>query len=431
MSKVTEIVNALKEHKADGILTELYGNKPGVIEKQTARYLDLIEKFIYLFQGKTDIEIFSTPGRTEVGGNHTDHNAGRVLAAAVDLDVIAAVSRNDEGIIRVQSEGYPKNIINITELAPVESEKYTSAALIRGVCARMKEMGCNLGGFDAYVTSNVLKGSGLSSSAAFEVLIVTVLNHLYNEGKVNDILNAQIAQYSENNYFGKPCGLMDQTTCAVGGFVTIDFRDFENPSVRKVDYDFASSGFSMVIVDTGGNHADLNEDYAAIEHEMKNVAKAFGGKVLREFSAEKVLQNISYLRTKVNDRAILRAIHFYADDQKVVDQVEALEKNDFDKFLSLIIESGYSSWMLCQNCYSHKNIKEQGISVALAVTESMLKGRGAWRVHGGGFAGTIQVFVPNDLLGQYIEKMRGIFGENSCYELTIRPVGTMKLELVK
>lgn len=431
MAKVTEVINTLKDRKSDGILVELYGNKPGVIEKQTARYIELIGKFLSLFPESDDIEIFSTPGRTEVGGNHADHNAGRVLAAAVDLDVVAVVSRNDKGIIIVQSEGYPKNIINITELSPVESEKYTSAALIRGVCARMKDLGYNLGGFNAYVTSNVLKGSGLSSSAAFEVLIVTILNHLYNEGKVNDILNAQIAQYSENNYFGKPCGLMDQTTCAVGGFVTIDFKDFENPVVKKVDFNFASSGFSMVIVDTGGNHADLNEDYAAIEHEMKDVARAFGGKVLREFSAQKVLDNISYLRTKVNDRAILRAIHFYADDQKVVNQVEALEKNDFGQFLSLIIQSGYSSWMLCQNCYSHKNIEEQGISVALAVTESMLKGRGAWRVHGGGFAGTIQVFVPNDLLGEYIEKMQSIFGENSCYELIVRPVGTVKLELIK
>ena len=428
MAKVKTVVDSLKNGKADGIITKLYGNKAGVLEKQTKRYIKAVESFMTTFPGREEVELFSTPGRTEVGGNHTDHNAGRVLAAAVDLDVIAVASKNNSGIITVQSEGYPRDVVNINELKPVESEKYTSASLIRGVCARIKELGYNIGGFDAYTTSNVLKGSGLSSSAAFEVLIVTILNHFYNDAKIGDILNAQIAQYSENNFFGKPCGLMDQTTCAVGGFVTIDFLDFDDPQVKKVKYDFTSSGYTMVIVDTGGNHADLNEDYTALEHEMKEVARAFGGQVLREFSVEKVLDNVAFLRTKVNDRAILRAIHFYGDDSKVVDQVNALEGKNFDKFLSLITESGYSSWMYCQNCYSHKNIEEQGISVALAVSESILKGRGAWRVHGGGFAGTIQAFVPNDLLEAYLKKMRTIYGENSCYDLMIRPVGTIKLE---
>lgn len=431
MSDINLVINQIRGGKYDNALNTLYGNKSGVISRQKGRYLKAIENFKSLYPGKDDVELFSTPGRTEVGGNHTDHNAGRVLAASVDLDVIAVVAKNDKKVIRVKSEGYPEDIVDLSEIAPKENEKYSSAALIRGVCARLNDLGYKIGGFDAYTTSNVLKGSGLSSSAAFEVLIVTVLNHLYNNGVVNDVLNAQIAQYSENCFFGKPCGLMDMTTCSVGGFVTIDFKDFENPIVEKVNFDFASSGFSMVIVDTGGDHADLNEDYTALEHEMKEVARAFGGKVLREFSLEKVLENIDFLRTKVNDRAILRAIHFYGDDNRVVQQVKALETNDFDKFMELIIESGYSSWMLCQNCYSHKFIEKQGLSVALAVSENILKGKGAWRVHGGGFAGTIQAFVPNSILETYLNAMGRIFGNEACHELIIRPVGTVKLDLIK
>ena len=431
MCGINFISKEIKDGKYDNGLTTLYGNKPGVIIKQKERYLKAIDCFSSTFPGKNDIQLFSTPGRTEVGGNHTDHNAGRVLAASVDLDVIAVVAKNNGKIIKVKSEGYPEDIVNLDELTQKESEKYTSAALIRGVCARMKDLGFEIGGFEAYTTSNVLKGSGLSSSAAFEVLIVSILNHLYNNGVIDDVLNAQIAQYAENNFFGKPCGLMDQTTCSVGGFVTIDFKDFENPIVEKVDFDFSSSGFSMVIVDTGGNHADLNEDYTALEHEMKEVARALGGEVLRDFSLGKVLENIDFLRTKVNDRAILRAIHFYGDDDRVVQQVKALETNKFDKFMELIIESGYSSWMLCQNCYSHKLIEEQGLSVALAVSEKILAGKGAWRVHGGGFAGTIQAFVPDNTIDTYLNVMKKIFGEKACHELIIRPVGNVRLDNVK
>lgn len=430
MPEINKVMDFVKNNRSDGIFGRLYGSRPGVLNKQRDRYVSAIRNFTKLYPGENEIELFSTPGRTEVGGNHTDHNAGRILAAAVDLDVIAAVAANKEEVIRIKSEGYPQDIIELKELTPKESEKYTSAALIRGVCARLKELGYSIGGFDAYTTSDVLKGSGLSSSAAFEVLVVTILNHLYNNGMIDNVLNAQIAQYAENNFFSKPCGLMDMTTCAVGGFVTIDFKDFEDPLVKKVKFDFVASGFSMVIVDTGGNHADLNEDYTALEHEMKEVARAFGGKVLKEFTKQRVLDNIPYLRSRVNDRAILRALHFYDDDQRVVEQVLALESGRFDEFLRLIIDSGYSSWMLCQNCYSHKNIEEQGVSVALAITENLLKGKGAWRVHGGGFAGTIQAFVPNYLLEPYLEKMKEIFGEKTCHELMIRPEGTIKLAVV-
>jgi galactokinase len=429
MAPIHQVVEALKTGKADALLIKLYGNKPGMVQKQVARYTRAIEEFKSLFPAQTDIELFSSPGRTEVGGNHTDHNGGRILAASVDLDILAVVAKNDAGVIRIKSEGYSRDTIQLNQLFPLSSERYTSAALARGVCARLNELGHAIGGFDGFATSTVPKGSGLSSSAAFEVLVAVIENDLYNHSALDPVLLAQISQYSENQFFGKPCGLMDQTTCAVGGFVTIDFKDFANPIVRKVDFDFASSGFSMVIVDTGGNHADLNDDYTAIEHEMKEVARAFGGQVLREFSAEKVLQNMAFLRTKDNDRAVLRALHFYADDQRVVDQVVSLEKNDFKEFLRLIIDSGYSSWMLCQNVYSHKDIEEQGISIALIASENLLKGRGAWRVHGGGFAGTIQVFVPKELVEKYLREMNAIFGEGACHELMIRPVGGTRLQI--
>jgi galactokinase len=317
-------------------------------------------------------------------------------------------------------------VVSLAELDPVEEEKYTAASLIRGVCARFKQLDFKAGGFDAVASSRVPKGSGLSSSAAYEVLIAAILNDLYNQGELHPVLLAQIGQYAENEYFGKPCGLMDQITCAVGGFVTIDFQDFANPLVKKVDYDFASSGYMLVIVDTAGDHAGLNAEYQALEHEMKSVARALGGQVLRQFSLEQLLDQIPSIRGTVSDRAILRAVHFYQDDRRVVEQVEALEAKDFPRFLDLIVESGESSWMLCQNCYTPKSIDVQGITLALAASEALLKGRGAWRVHGGGFAGTIQAFVPDDLLPVYTQRIERIFGPGSCHAIRIRPGGAMR-----
>jgi galactokinase len=426
INKVSEMVKA---GKLNQVFSRLYGSSDEKINFQISRYVDLISNFKLLFDGSPDIELFSTPGRTEVGGNHTDHNGGRVLAAAVDLDVIAAVSKNEEGKINIKSEGYDFISIDLNDLKFRDEEKFSSASLIRGVCFKMKSSGYKIGGFNAVAKSSVPGGSGLSSSAAFEVLIVTILNHLYNDAKIDDVTNAQIAQYSENNYFCKPCGLMDQTTCAVGGFVTIDFKDFINPIVRKVEFDFDKSGYEMAIIDTGGNHADLTEDYTALENEMKAVAKALGGKVLRDFSLEKVMSEIVFLRKNVNDRAILRAVHFYNDDQRVVDQVKCIENNDFKRFLDLIIESGISSWMLCQNCYSSKEINFQGIPVALVISEDILKNRGAWRVHGGGFQGTIQAFVPKELNEIFRKEICKVFGDQSYSEIMIRPVGTYKFEI--
>ncbi len=424
---MNEIINLINTGKFDDTFGQLYGNDPVRIDKQKQRYLNLIERFKQEIPGAREIEIFSTPGRTEVGGNHTDHNAGRVLAAAVDLDIIAAVSPNQDHIIRIHSEKFPAVEVDVTELGVIENEQFTPNSLVRGVCARLVQLGYKIGGFEAFTTSNVPNGAGLSSSAAFEVLIVTILNHLYNEGAIDDVLNAQIAQFAENEYFGKPCGLMDQTTCAVGGLVTIDFQEFKNPIVRKVEFDFAAQGYSVVIVGVGGDHADLNDDYIALEHEMKSTAQAMGGEVLREFSKAELLTNLAVVREQVNDRAILRAFHFYDDDQRVVEQVAALEKGDFSSFMELIIASGYSSWRLCQNIFSCTNVHDQGLAVALTMSENILKGQGAWRVHGGGFAGTIQAFVPNKLVDDYITAMEAVFGEGSCHQLLIRPVSTISL----
>jgi galactokinase len=430
MPKAAELKAALGTKKTRSLFRTLYGVKPGVIDAQVARYSALLDSFTAAFPADDDVAFYSTPGRTEVGGNHTDHNAGRVLAAAVDLDVAAVAARSPEPRIVIESEGYPRHTVEILDLVARESEKYTSIALTRGICARFRQLGYAVGGFNACMASRVLKGSGLSSSAAYEVMVATILNCLYNAGSIPDVEIARIAQFSENHFFGKPCGLMDQTTCQVGGFVTIDFRDFARPIVRKVDYDFASSGYALVIVDTGGSHADLTEDYTALENEMKAVARTLGGNVLREFSRERLLAELPLLRGRLkNDRAILRALHFYDDDRRVVEQVDALERRDFPMFLGLVVESGRSSWMLCQNCYSHKTVPEQGISVALAMSENLLRGRGAWRVHGGGFAGTIQAFVPGDLTAEYALAMKKIFGEESCHELMVRPLGSLRLEI--
>ncbi len=430
MATSEKLLSYLDSPAGEKYLSQMYGDSKTARDKQKKRFRQLLAQFGGAFPSHSKLRIFSASGRTEVCGNHTDHNGGRVLAAAVNLDNLAVVASNGEGIIRVHSEGYAPSEILVAELDPVEKEKYTSTALIRGVCARLRELGFQVGGFEACISGDVPKGSGLSSSAAYEVLIVTILNHLYNDGKVDPVLAAQIGQYAENQFFGKPCGLMDQTTSAVGGFVTIDFKDFKNPVVKKVNFDFASSGHSVVIVDTGGHHADLNDEYAAVAGEMKAVARHFGGQVLREFSVEKVMGNLAELRKKTGDRSILRALHFYADDQRVVDQVAALERNDFNEFLRLINESGQSSWMLLQNCYTGQDVKEQGVTLSLAVTQRLLQGRGACRVHGGGFAGTIQAFVPNEMVEGYIEKMEKFLGKGSCHQLIIRPLGAHQLEIV-
>ena len=407
---------------------ELYGTNPAILDKQEKRYNSLIDKFNDVY-GKNDIMVFSSPGRTEIGGNHTDHNYGRVLAGAVNMDNIAVAAKNNTNIISVLSSGYEKFEVDLANLAPGKAENFTSASIIRGISARMKELGFTTGGFDCCIDSGVPVGSGLSSSASFEVLVGAIISHLFNDGKLDPVQNAIIGQYAENVYFGKPCGLMDQTACAVGGLVTIDFKDPSNPVVKKVNFDFVATGFSLVITDTGGNHADLNDEYASLPTDMKAVAAELGAKVLRQVSLDQVLEIAPSIREKVGDRAILRAIHFQQDNQRVVEQVAALEKNDFRSFLGMVTDSGFSSYMYNQNIYPVNNVREQGVSLALALSDLVLKGQGAWRVHGGGFAGTIQAFVPENLLEKYITTLEHVYGKGACHNLFIRQKGADRINL--
>ncbi|MDE7295055.1 MAG: galactokinase [Oscillospiraceae bacterium] len=407
----------------ENILKTLYGEKA---EAQKKRYEALAEKFAGLY-GEGDIRFFSAPGRTEVGGNHTDHNHGCVMAAAVDLDVIAAVREEEGSVVRVKSEGFPEDVVDISDLSVKEAEKNTSAALIRGVAAGFKNAGLPVKGFTAYTTSNVLKGSGLSSSAAFEVLIGTIFSHLCGSD-VDSVKIAQIAQYAENVYFGKPSGLMDQMASSVGGFITIDFEDTENPVIESIPFDFGGSGYSLCIVDTKGNHADLTPEYAAIPAEMKSVAGFFGKSYLREITREQLTENIAAVREKCGDRAVARAYHFFDDNDRVGREANALKSGDINEFLRLVTESGNSSFKYLQNIFPVKSPEEQGLVLGLYTAEKVLGGRGAVRVHGGGFAGTIQAFVPNDLLENYRNALENIFGEGSCYVLSIRPVGGVEIK---
>jgi galactokinase len=417
-----------KINQGNSTLKDLYGNDAEVLQKQAIRYATVLNTFKETYH-VDQAAVFSSPGRSEIGGNHTDHNHGRVLAGAVNLDNIAAAAKNNTGVIRILSMGYPPFEVDLTNLGPDKNEFYTSGSLVRGICARMQELGFSIGGFDAVIDGGVPKGSGLSSSASFEVLIGTIISELFNNGKLDPITNAIIGQYAENNFFGKPCGLMDQTACAVGGFITIDFEDPSKPIVKKLNFDFTTTGFALVITDTGGNHADLNDEYASLPVEMKSVAKELNASVLREVSLEKIVEAIPALRGKTGDRAILRAYHFQGDNQRVVRQVEALERNDFQAFLQMVIDSGYSSYMYNQNIFPVNNVREQGVSLALALSEMVLKGKGAWRVHGGGFAGTIQAFVPQELLPAYISTLEHVFGEGSCRKLFIRNTGATKVSL--
>ncbi len=420
--KPQECINAIKSGEMNENFKAVYVTDEAV-ELQKERYIETIEEFISLFGDDRDIIVTSAPGRTEVCGNHTDHNNGKVLAASINLDAIAVCAVSDENIVRVKSKGHAMNVVDITKLLPDESEFGRSTAMVRGVVSKIKDMGYEIGGFDAVTTSDVMGGSGLSSSAAFEVLLGTTVSYLFNDGKIDPVDIAKVAQYSENVFFGKPCGLLDQMASSVGTFVTIDFKSTENPVINKVAYDFSKSGHSLCIVDTGGNHSDLTEDYAAVRSEMESVAKAMGKNVLREVDFDDFKKAVPELTKEVNDRALLRAYHFYNENLRVEKAVNALENDDFNTFKEVILDSGKSSYMLNQNVYSPSNATEQKLSLALCVTEDILKDKGAFRVHGGGFAGTIQAFVPNEILDTYKTEMEKIFGEGSCYVLIIRPVG--------
>ena len=420
--KPQEFINAVKSGEMDEKLRTVYV-LDSEVEKQKPRYISLLEEFIKLFGDDRDVIITSAPGRTEVCGNHTDHNNGKVMAASINLDAIAVCAKSSDNRIRVKSQGHAMNEVNITKLLPDEAEFGHSTAMVRGVVAKIQNLGFEIGGFDAVTTSDVMGGSGLSSSAAFEVLLGTTVSYLFNDGKISAVDIAKVAQYSENVFFGKPCGLLDQMASSVGTFVSIDFESTEKPVIKKVDYDFSTSGHSLCIVDTGGNHSDLTDDYAAVRAEMESVAAAMGKNVLREISFEDFKKALPEIKDKVNDRAIIRAFHFYNENIRVEKAVSALESGDFDAFKQIIIDSGHSSYMYNQNVFALSNPTEQKLSVALCMSEDILKGKGAWRVHGGGFAGTIQAFVPNDILDEYKTAMESVFGEGNCHVLIIRPVG--------
>ena len=406
---------------------ELYGNDA---PRQEERYEAIRKGFAaqYGYEAREG-EFFSAPGRTEIGGNHTDHNHGRVLAGAVDLDIVGLAQKTGNDTIRLKSAEYDKiDVVDLTDLS-LHPEDTGSQSLIRGICAKCRELGYQVGGFDCYTITQVLKGSGLSSSAAFEVLVVTVISHLFNGGSIDPITAAKISQYAENVYFGKPSGLLDQMASSVGGVTAMDFADPSAPVVEKVTFDLASYGHALCVVDTGGNHADLTNEYALVPKEMKEVAAFFGKEFLRDVDEQEFYDKIGEVRKQTGDRAVLRAMHFFDDDRLAAQEAQALRAGDFDSFKEMVIASGRSSFQRLQNVFATINPQEQGLSLALALTEKLLAGEGAWRVHGGGFAGTIQAYVPLARLDEYRAAMEKVFGKGACYVLSVRQAGGTKVEL--
>ena len=423
-------IEMTKKHITDGGLdatfAAIYGEAAVPMQKQ--RYLKAIDEFAGIY-GDRDITLYSVAGRSELSGNHTDHNFGCVIAASIDLDIIAVAAMSEDSVIRIKSEGFPEDVVDFSDYnAPVEDKFGSSASIIAGMCAGFVKDGYAIGGFDAYTTSNVLKGSGLSSSAAFEDMIGTIESHLYNDGKVDNVEIAKLSQYAENKFFGKPCGLMDQVACAVGGIVAIDFADTKNPIIEPIDFDISGAGYNLCIVNTGGNPADLTDDYASIPTEMKSVAAHFGKEFLRDLDECEVMANLPALRDALGDRAILRALHFFDENRRVAKQKAALQSGDLDSFFDNVKASGRSSFCYLQNVYTTKNVNEQGLSLALCLADKVLgSSRAAWRVHGGGFAGTIQAFVPADKVAEFKSTMDACFGEGACLVLLIRPVGAARI----
>ena len=422
-----QLKNALLAGEFNDRLAYIYG--PAAVDAQVRRYADAVDAFAARYGADREASLYSVAGRSELSGNHTDHNHGCVIAASIDLDIIAVASPSENSIIRIESAGFPEDVVDIsTYTAPDPTRFDSSASLIAGMAEGFRREGFAVGGFDAYTTSNVLKGSGMSSSAAFEDMVGNILSHLYNDGKVDNVTIAKLAQFAENQFFGKPCGLMDQVACAVGGIVAIDFADPKNPVIEKVDLDMSAEGYNLCIISTGGNHADLTGEYAAITVEMREVANHFGKNFMREVSREELIDAIPVLREKVGDRAILRGLHFLAENERVVAQKKALLAKDLDTFFENVLASGRSSFCYLQNVYTSLNLREQGLSLALCLADGLLSGKkAAWRVHGGGFAGTIQAFVPTDCVEDFRVAMDAAFGEGRCMVLRIRPVGAVRL----
>lgn len=423
--KTVEMKKRISDGEFDQLFQNLYLNNDLVpVEKK--RYVEAIEMFEKLY-GKKEIEIYSAPGRTEIGGNHTDHQNGKVLAASINLDAIAIVAKTKENAIRIKSEGYPAITVELENLEAMENEEGTTNALVRGVANGVAKRGYKIGGFEAYITSDVLRGSGLSSSAAYEVLIGNIFSGLYNDEKIDAITIAKIGQEAERDYFGKPCGLMDQMACSVGGMIFIDFSKEKQSGVKKLDVNFAQFEHCLCIVDTKGSHADLTDEYAAVPKEMCSVAEYFGKELLYQVDKDIFYNEIGNVREKTGDRAVLRAMHWFEENEKVEKEVAALNKKDFKKFKTVVKNSGDSSFKFLQNVFSVKKPQEQGIALALALSELYLGDKGVCRVHGGGFAGTMQAFVPNDMVDEYKRQMEKCFGSDSCHVLQIRNDGGKKV----
>lgn len=425
MPYTTQLLKQFTEGQHDGLFKDIYVDTDK-INYEINRYKEAVQKFVDLF-GEAEVSIFSAPGRSEIGGNHTDHQHGKVLAASINKDCIAVVQKTEDGMIQFVSDGYDMIRISVEDLDKKDTEKETTTAIVKGVLAAVKERGLQVGGFQAYITSDVLIGAGLSSSAAFETLIGTILSGLYNDWKISPVEIAIIGQYAENVYFGKPCGLMDQMASSVGSLVHIDFHNPKKPIVEKVEFDFDKKGYSLCVTDTKGSHADLTADYAAVPAEMKAVAAMFGEEVLRDVELQDMIANACKIREAQGDRAFLRALHFKEENVRVEKQVAALKADNIEAFLKLIKASGDSSYKYLQNVYTNHDITHQNVSVALAMSDILLGEQGVSRVHGGGFAGTIQAFVPNDMVVDYKAGMDGIFGAGACDVLKVRKYGGMQV----
>lgn len=422
--KTAETMALLESEKAGKLMAELYGAE-GVKENKD-RYRDMVEKFQKTF-GDRDICMFSSPGRTEISGNHTDHNHGKVLAGSINLDCVGVAAKNDSPLVHIISETFHQDItIDLNHLEPSERKAGTED-LVKGLLKGFLESGYEIGGFDAYITSNVISSAGVSSSASFEMLLCSMVNRFFNEGRISTVAYAHIGKYAENVYWDKASGLLDQMACAVGGLITIDFFEPADPVVEKIEFDFASQDHSLIIVQTGRGHADLSADYSSVPNEMKRVAEYFGKEVLSQVTEEQVIDNIQQVRQFAGDRSVMRALHFFEENKRVEQMVAALKENRFEDFLSGITASGNSSWKWLQNCYTTSACHEQGISIALALTELFIteKQRGACRIHGGGFAGVIMAMLPNDIVDEYIAYIEKALGEGSAYKMSIRPYGAI------
>ena len=419
------LIEKLQNGELDDRLLDIYVDNK-LMDYQRNRYIVAIKKFEGLYDAG-EVVLFSAPGRSEVGGNHTDHQHGKVLAASINLDSLGVVRATDDNTIRLVSDNYDEIVISLDDILLKEEEKETTTALIKGVVSGFLNRKFQVGGFKAYVTSDVLIGAGLSSSAAFETLIGTILSGLYNNMSVSAIDIAIIGQYAENIYFGKPCGLMDQMACSVGNLVYIDFENTSKPVVEKVEFDMEKYGYSLCITDTKGSHADLTDEYAAVPKEMKQVAKHFGKEVLRGITAQDIIREIQALRSEFGDRSVLRALHFVSENDRVTCEVEALKTGDFVGFLNLVKASGDSSYKYLQNVYSNSDVNNQNISVALATSDVVLQNNGVSRVHGGGLAGTIQAFVKNEYVDEYKKNMNLVFGKGACSDLKIRKYGGIQV----